>query len=174
MLYNLSINQLKHIEAAMSYREEIREMIAEHLKNRPLKEGSVDRIIRRVYANALEETKRTGGSVESMTYEILEGIGEGLSSYPKEVEPTLQRSMHMMLDLLTHSARVDIRKKERMLQAAQNALREAKAIERASLHASLDALRAYAHEHRYGQLEKHYTAIQQECDALRANEHIEK
>jgi len=138
----------------MSYREDVKQMIEKLLEEMPPEEGKIDREIRKVYAKALEEAKQTGASVESMTYEVLEGIGEGLSKSPELIEPTLQRISLIMADLLHHSARTDIERREKHLAFAKDALAETVEAEKMHLMESLEAFRAYAQEHRYSELQK--------------------
>jgi hypothetical protein len=124
------------------------------LEQIPPHEKQIDRVIRRVYARALEESKRTGSSIESMTYEILEGIENGLSSSPELIEETLQRASLLIADLLHHSAKEDIAKKERKIALAKAALLQTVEAERQHLMESLDAFRAYAQEHQYREFQK--------------------
>jgi hypothetical protein len=138
----------------MSYRDDVRQTIEKLLEEMPPKEGKIDREIRKMYAKALEEAKQTGASVESMTYEVLEGIGEGLSQAPELIEPTLQRASLLISDLLHHSAIEDIAKKEKRLAFARDALNETIEAEKIHLVESLEALRNYAHEHNYREFQK--------------------
>lgn len=138
----------------MSYREEMKQMIMGLLTKMPPENEKLDRAIRKVYAKALEEAKQTGGSIESMTYEVLEGIEEALSIYPELIESTLQRSAFLMADLLHHSAKVDIAKREKRLACAKDALDEVIKAEKMHLMESLDAFKAYAQDHQYVQFEK--------------------
>jgi dienelactone hydrolase len=138
----------------MSYREDVREAIVKLLEQMPPEEGYIDREIRRVYAKALEEAKLTGASVESMTYEVLEGIEEGLATYPERIEPTLARAARVIADLLHHSATEDIARQKKRLTHAKRALEQTIEAEKTHLMESLDALHAYANDRHYPRLQE--------------------
>ena len=139
----------------MSYRDEIKVMIENVLESTtPSRRASIDRVIKKMYAKALEETKRSGASVESMTYEILEGIEAGLLSSPEEMEASLERASCLMADLLHHSAQEEIKRKQRRIDFAKEALSETIEAEKMHLIESLDAFRAFAREHRHQKFQK--------------------
>jgi len=139
----------------MSYRQAISEEIRT-LQPRLLKEEKLlQRVIGRWYARALEEAKRTGGSIESLTYEILEGIEDGFAEHPEKIESVLPVASHVMTDLLEHSIKEDILRHQRKVAFAQKALEEVKQTQQLHLQASFETLKEYAKEHHYTLFEEH-------------------
>ncbi len=127
----------------MSYRQLMKEEMEKMSSNRTLFEKK----LRKVYAQALEEAKRTGYSIESMTYELLEGMEEGLPLSSSEKESSLLHASKIMLDLLQHSAAEDIDRSERRLQVAQEALHESMESEKRHIQQTLETFKEYSHAH---------------------------
>ena len=133
------------MEETMSYRH----ILEEEIRKLPQDMRGFERVVRSVYAQALEEAKRTGHSIESMTYEILEGVEAGCAKHPEETEKQLKYATEIMLDLLHHSAMVDIDKRHREARAAHAALKET--IEKEALHMqqTLETLHHFSRDHRH-------------------------
>lgn len=107
-------------------------------------------IIEKMYEKALEESKKTGQSIQTITYEILEGIEEGYASAPERVEPILQNATAIIAEVIDHSAKERIKKQHQQFILAQEALLETIEAEKAHLGDSLEAFEHYAHDHQHG------------------------
>jgi len=149
----------------MSYRNIMKEEIERVCGNIHI----YPKTVRKVYAKALEEAKVTGYSVESMTYEILEGLEEGLQCSSKEAEPYLQHASEIMLDLLHHSAKEDILSRHRQLMFAKKMLDETFEAEKNHIAETFNILRSYSASHGYRKFEK--SLVQMEVMMM---QHIEE
>jgi len=107
------------------------------------------RIVRFWYAKALEEAKSTGHSIESITYEILEGVEDGFRDKQEMIEDGLSCSIDIIIDLLHHSALLDIQRHQKRVDHAQNALKEKIASEKANLIDTLETFKHYANDNRH-------------------------
>ena len=137
----------------MSYRIDICEKITAALQESPYNEKTIEKTIELFYLQVLKEAKITGHSVESVTYEVLEGIEEGLTTKPEKVEETLKHASRQMADIIHQSAKVTICEKKRKVHFAKVELRETIEAEKAHLAESLEAFRHYAREKSYQNFE---------------------
>jgi len=133
----------------MSYRDDVREKIIRILETMPDETKAFERVIRQVYAQALEEAKRTGHSIESITYEVLEGVEEGMETAPHRIEEMLEKASLIMADILQHSAQEDIVRRYRRIIFAREALEETIEAEKRHMMESFDAFSAYAQTRGY-------------------------
>ncbi|HHD77974.1 MAG TPA: hypothetical protein ENK97_04280 [Campylobacteraceae bacterium] len=127
----------------MRYKEEVKAKIASISDGEEAYEEQVRRIVTEIYSRALDEAKVTGESVESVTYEILEGIQEALLERHEEI---LRRVSEEMVDIIHAHANDCIELQHKKAKAAQEAFEETIAREKAHLHESLEAFRAFAKE----------------------------
>jgi len=108
-----------------------------------------EKIVRYWYSKSLEEAKVTGHSIESMTYTILEGIEDGLSQTTISVEDGLSYSLEIIIDLLHHSATLDIQKCEKRLNFAKEALEDRVNSERLNIIDTIETFKNYAKDSNY-------------------------
>ena len=147
----------------MSYKEEVKTKIGAIKDGEEAYEARVSEIVREVYARALEEAKITGESVESVTYEILEGIQEALLDRHEEI---LRKVSEKMIEIIHDQANDCITVKHQKARQAQQALEETIEREKAHLNESLEAFRAFAREkslsrfaHHLQQMEAHVKGL---------------
>ena len=144
----------------MSYREVIAEEIEKLQGNISSRKKQYEMIIRRQYDKALEEAKATGHSIESITYELLEGVERGMRVNPDAVEEALALASEVMVDLLHHSAVEDIARKQKQLMFAKAALEETVEREKSHLQDSLETFRVYAQEHGHHRFVRHMSHME--------------
>ena len=139
----------------MSYKAEIKEMVKKipTATNPKELEARVTEILNTLYTRALAESKKTGHSVESITYEILEGLEEGLNGHDKEeIETILHNASETITNLIHSCAQESIFKSNKNLQAAAENLKETIAAEKAHLLESMEAFNAFAADHKHPEL----------------------
>ncbi len=147
----------------MSYKEEIREKImAIDVPQRPY-EDAVYAIIEDVYKRALDEAKVTGQSVESVTYEILEGIHEALHD---KNEMILQNATDRITQIIHDNAHNCIDMSAKRAHNAHLQFQETLEREKAHLTESLDAFRAFAKEHALHKLTLHLKKTDESIKSL--------
>jgi len=145
----------------MSYKSEIKYQIEMALSSESQDEVKAIAIIEKIYEKALEESKKTGHSIQTITYEILEGIEEGYASAPERVEPILQNATAIITEVIDHSAKEKIEKQHQQFILAQEALLESIEAEKAHLGDSLEAFEHYAYDHEHHHLKQslHLTEV---------------
>ena len=139
----------------MSYKEEIQEMVQKIPASADPKEveAHVTEILNTLYTKALAESKKTGHSVESITYEILEGLEEGLKGHDKEeIETILHNASETITNLIHSCAQESIFRSNKNLQVATEKLKETIAAEKAHLLESMEAFKAFAADHKHPEL----------------------
>jgi len=137
----------------MSYRIDICEKITAALHESPYDEKKIEKTIELFYVQVLKEAKMTGHSVESVTYEVLEGIDEGMTKKPEKVEDTLKSASRSIADIIHKSAKKTICEKKRKVRFAKAELRETIEAEKVHLNESLEAFKHYAREKSYRKFE---------------------
>ena len=141
----------------MSYKAEIQAMVKKIPASTDPKEleAYVTEILNTLYTKALMESKKTGRSVESMTYEILEGLEEGLHEHQYDIEK-IETILHQASDTITKIiysyAQENIAKSDKNLRVATQKLKETIAAEKANLLESMEAFKAFAADHKHPKL----------------------
>ncbi len=125
----------------MSYKEEVKAKIGAISAGEEDYEAQVTNVVKDVYSRALTEAKITGESVESVTYEILEGIQEALLERHEEI---LHNVSEQMVQIIHDQANECIDVRHKKAKEAQIALEDTIEREKAHLNESLDAFRAFA------------------------------
>ncbi len=135
----------------MSYKEEIMSMIEQIKKGEERGIEKITQAVAKVYQKALEEAQKTGQSIESITYEILEGLEEQLGSrFDKEKMAQLLHAISQKMTQIIHTfAQNRICHSEKNLQIAKERHAETVERERAHLHESMEAFKAFAADHAY-------------------------
>ena len=108
----------------MSYKHDIKQQIEQSMKNSAYSKKSLTELIEDYYRNALYESKKTGQSIESMTYEILEGVGEGCLVQAECVEEVLEDILNIISKTIKENAQEHIYRKKRQLYWAEKQLSE--------------------------------------------------
>ena len=116
------------------------------MENNPYSQKSMTALLEECYRKALYEAKRTGQSIESMTYEILEGVGESALLKPEYAEEGLKNIVDIISATLKESAQERIYAKKRKLYWAKKQLSEAIEAEQSYMTEAIEACREYAKE----------------------------
>ncbi len=139
----------------MSYKEEIHALLeqigAEAEKEMGKETEKIEKALSVIYTRALEEAQKTGQSIESITYEILEGLEERLGSrFDKEEMAQLLHAISQKITQIIHTFAQDrISHSERNLQIAMERHTETVEREKAHLLESMEAFKAFAADHAY-------------------------
>jgi len=127
----------------MSYKEELKDEILSILSP-SVQYHDISVILDTLYTRALEESKKTGQSVSSITYEILEGIEESHYQHRAQVEPQLSHASMMMGLIIYQGAKKSIEEKEKKLQLAKAQLIDTIELEIFHLLESIETFESYA------------------------------
>jgi len=130
----------------MSYKHGIKQQIKQCIENSPYSKKSMTVLLEDYYHNALYESKKTGQSIESMTYEILDGVGEGCLLKPECVEEVLENILDIISNTIRESAQENIYRKKKKLYWAEIQLSKAIETEQSYIIESIEACKAYAKE----------------------------
>ncbi len=153
----------------MLYRQQISKEISSLNRDLSQSKQEFKKIVRFWYAKALEEAKSTGHSIESITYEVLEGVEDGLKDKKDIIEDGLSYSVDIIIDLLHHSALSDIQKHQKRVEYAKNALEEKISSEKANLIDTLETFKDYAKDNSHKRFEQDLQKI-----AVEIEEYIHK
>jgi len=101
----------------MSYKNDLKHKIASvlHYKN-DYSPHPITQILNTIYKEALEESKQTGQSVSSITYEILEGLEESHQEHIEHIESQLTNASSVIAMIIYKSAQKSIKEKEKKLE----------------------------------------------------------
>jgi uncharacterized protein YutE (UPF0331/DUF86 family) len=155
--------------AAMSYKDEIKTKLAELSSSNDSREleARINKTVQIVYTKALNESKKTGQSVESITYEILEGLEESLNTMHKNrVEELLHSASQTITDVIHRCAQENISHKNKNVQKAINHLHDTIEAEKAHLLESMEAFKAYAHDHTHKIFAKNLHHLQEKLTQM--------
>jgi len=136
----------------MSYKDEIVEKVPEILEGSDMR--NLHDYIETLYERAVDEAKRTGQSIESMTYEILEGLDASYDAYPREIESVMASSPTIMIKVMHHAAVLSLQKSNQKVAQAKRQRTETLEAEKAYLLEALDTLKVYAQENSHAGLQK--------------------
>ncbi len=130
----------------MSYKNKIKRGMEVISKSDNEINNEVKLLLEKIYSQALEENKKTGQSVESLTYEVLEGVEEGLKDKNKQTEEVLKKIANTITEIIHKSATKNIHKNHINAYLAQERLKDVIEMEKAHLLEAIDACRAYAED----------------------------
>ncbi len=128
----------------MSYKDEIRKKVQALFKEGKFDYKKVESVLKDVYKKALYESKKTGQSIESITYEILEGIEEGVGLKSEKMQEILKNAAETITELIHESAHESIFKSHKAAFVATEKLQDTIEAEKSHLLESIEAFRAYA------------------------------
>jgi len=139
----------------MSYKNDLKYKIASvlHHKN-DHSPHTITQILHTIYKQALEESKQTGQSVSSITYEVLEGLEEGHYEYPEHIEKKLSHASVMIALIIYESAQKNIEEKEKKLQQAKAKLIDTIELEILHLLESIETFESYAEDRSHTQFKQ--------------------
>jgi len=132
----------------MSYKKDINVLIDEVLKENIDIDEKIFSSIKLIYTKAIEESQITGQSIESITYEIMEGAEQSLSNI-SEKEKILNDIAKSILELLYINIKMAITKNKRKLLLASLNYSDTIEKEKDNLLASVDTLKKYAKDNNY-------------------------
>jgi len=138
----------------MSYKDEIKKEIQHILKDKALATTILYTYIRNLYEKAIYESKKTGQSIESITYEILEGLEESYEAYPEGLEDVLNKCSMIMIDVVHVSALNSIEKKNQKILQAKAELIETLETEKSYLLEALYTFKDYAEDNTHSNFQK--------------------
>ncbi len=117
-------------------------------------------LLQRIYDDAMTRARKTGESIESITYEILEGIEEGLMSKQLDSDDILNGVADTMVELIYDHAQENIRQSQIKKELAQEHFKEAIEKEKAHLLSSMETFQLYAREKEVPKFEKNLHVIE--------------
>ncbi len=144
----------------MFYKTSIKSEVASISHDSPDMSRKVMESLKRVYDDAITKTRKTGESIESITYEVLEGIEEGLISKKLDIEDILNGAADAMVELIYDHAQENIRKSQIKKELAQEHFNEAIEKEKAHLLSSMETFQLYAREKELPNFEKNLHVIE--------------
>ncbi len=146
----------------MFYKTSIKAEVAAISHDNPDLGKKVIDVLRTVYDDAIKRAKKTGESIESITYEILEGLEEGLMSKHQDIEPVLKVAADTMVELIYDHAQENIRNSQIKKDLAQEHFKETIEKEKAHLAASMETFQLYAKDKELRIFEKKLHSIETE------------
>lgn len=144
----------------MFYKIGIKSKIASISNNSPDMSKSVMDALKIVYEDAIGGARKTGESIESITYEVLEGIEEELTSKQLDMEAILNGVVEEMVELIYDHAQENIRRSRIKKERAQEHFNETVEKEKAHLLASMETFQLYAKEKKLPNFEKNLHVIE--------------
>ncbi len=144
----------------MSYRDVMKERLEID------RDICIDKVIEEVYTRALEESKKTGQSVESITYEVLEGLEEGYTKKTEMLEEVLKRAILVISKVIHQSAMENILKKDERIHLAKLQLENSIEEEQMRLKDSLDTFKHYAEDKSYKTFKVYLEEIESEIEEM--------
>ena len=132
----------------MSYKKDINILIDKALKENIDIDEKIFSSIKSIYTKAIEESQITGQSIESITYEIMEGAEQSLSNISQK-EKILNDIAKSILELLYINIKIAITKNKRKLLLASLNYSDTIEKEKDNLLASVDTLKKYAKDNNY-------------------------
>ncbi len=139
---------------AEEYSEKMRTAVAQYLRSGRNADDAAREAIESLLPELLRDTKRVGESLESMVYEMLEGVEKGMGDVQAK-DVALQQAFERMIEIIEVCAKQDICRDRKRVTAAKAQLDERIAMEKAHLHEALEAFRHYARDtHRQSLIEK--------------------
>jgi len=139
---------MKKLGNIMSYKKDIKVAIDRVLEENMDVEEKIFASIKLIYTKAIEESKITGQSIESITYEIMEGVEQSLSDLTKK-EKILNDIAKSILEILYLNIKIAITKSKRKLSLANQNYQNTIEREKDNLLASIDTLKKYAKDNNY-------------------------
>jgi len=138
----------------MSYKKDLKHKIESVLHQSSHQQTSFFQVLQEVFQQALDESKKTGQSISSITYEILEGIEESHHQHKEQVETQLSHASVMIGLIIYQSAQKSIEEKEKKLQQVQAQLIDTIELEILHLLESIETFESYAEDKSHRQFKQ--------------------
>ncbi len=104
----------------MSYKNDIKKKIEDILSHDRDIEKEIEYLIKNDYKNIVEDYKKTGQSIEGITYEMLEVMEELLHNNMQKYKEILKHSSASMIETAKESARENIDKNHQLISQKEN------------------------------------------------------
>ena len=137
----------------MSYKEELKDEIASILSPH-VQQQDISVILHTLYIRALDESKITGQSISSITYEVLEGLEESYYEHREHIEKQLSHASVMIALIIYKSAQKSIEEKEKKLEQAKAQLIDTIELEILHLLESIETFESYAQDKSHTQFKQ--------------------
>ncbi len=124
--------------------------------------------IKSIYIKAIEESERTGQSIESITYEIMEGVEKSLSKLDNK-EEILNLVSKDIIKILYSNIKINILKSKQRAVFANQKYQNTIEKEKDNLIASIETLKEYAEDNNYNNFAENLKFIE-----IKISEWIEK
>ncbi len=92
----------------MSYKNDVLIKIKNIIAQDEDIESEIEKFIKNDYKRLIEDYKKTGQSIEGITYEMLEGIEDGLQNSTKQSKEILKNSSKILIDTAKESAKESV------------------------------------------------------------------
>ena len=137
----------------MSYKEELKDEIVS-ISSPHVQQQDISGILHTLYTRALEESKKTGQSISSITYEVLEGLEESHYEHREHIEKQLSHASVMIALIIYKSAQKSIEEKEKKLEQAKAQLIDTIELEILHLLESIETFESYAQDKSHTQFKQ--------------------
>jgi hypothetical protein len=138
----------------MSYKDEMKKKIYNILEDGEPNKTLLYTHIKNLYEKALYESKITGQSIESITYEILEGLEEYYKVQPQETEEILNHCSTIMINIVHETALKTLENKNKKIIQAKIQLIETLEVEKTHLWETLLTFKNYAQDNSHSHFKK--------------------
>jgi len=140
------------------YEEEMRHTIAKLLQEKSTDEA-LQEAVSDIFGRALEDSKKAGVSLESVVYEIMEGVEAGLEDSNRFRESYLNHASELIVATIHEESMKKLACEEHKLHAVQYRFNELLALESSYLKDSMESFRHYAKD-------KHHSTLLTQLDRL--------
>ncbi len=126
------------------YRQEMKTCIEKLLKEKP-EDEALKTAVERVFGKALDESRLVGESIESVAYDMMEGVDEGLAE-EEQKETYLHHASELMIDAIHHKAVDQLCRDKKNILRAKAQLHETLEKEKERLQNAMEAFHHYAQD----------------------------
>ncbi len=137
----------------MSYKDEMKREV-QMIVSKPSSVPTLHKYIEALYERAVYESRKTGQSIESVTYEILEGLEASAEVHSDEMETLLVQSALIMIDVMHLSGLKTLERSNQKVMEAKKQRKETLKAEKAYLLETLHTLKEYAQDNSHLDLKK--------------------
>lgn len=131
------------------YDEKMKHTLAKLLQTKSAEEATEEAVLE-LFGKALEDSKKAGVSLESVVYEMLEGIESALRDSDNFRESYLKRASEQIVEIIHKDALQRLACEEHKMHSAQHRFNEVLASEESIIRDSMESLRHYASERGHG------------------------
>jgi len=140
------------------YEKEMRDTIAKLLQEKSTDEA-IEKAVSDIFGRALEDAKKAGISLESIIYEMMEGVEAGLEDANCFSESYLSHASEVIVATIHNEGMRKLAREEHKMHAAQQRFNDILALESSYLKDSIESFRQYA-------MDKHHNVLLGKLDRL--------